>query len=431
MKFSIESIKQIEKIIVTDFSAQIEAENIKAGELENVLRHNFQEIAKSSYGKMLSLLDEHNHGVEAICRCGEQGKRVSKREAQVLSVFGWSEYHRSYYKCGCCGHRWVALDEDQGLRAGQATPLMSSLLALSGITVSFEEAQRQIKQYLLVEVSANTIRQETQLIGEKQAEREEKWITQSQDLAHLQERERLQKRPQRLYGSIDGAFAPLEKEWREIRTVCWYQTGSRYGSEELHAQDIAYYSSLEKAESFGELLWGTGLHHRVEQAEELIFVCDGASWIWKQVEKFFPKAVQIVDWYHANQYLHAVAEALPVSKEEQKNWYAEMKKLLWKGEVEIIIEKSRLLLAQVGEPVKRLISYDINNIERMRYNEFRAKKYLIGSGTVESACKQIVAMRLKRSGARWTEYGAEMTAKARTAWLSGTWQSVSRSPIAL
>lgn len=431
MKFSTESIKQIEKIIVADFASQMERENIKTGELEDALRRNFQEIAKSSYGKMLSLLDEHNYGVETICQCGEKGTRISKREAQVLSIFGWSSYRRSYYKCGICEHSWMALDEAEDLRAGQATSLMSSLLALSGITVSFEEAQRQIKQYLAVEVSANTIRKETQLIGERQSKREELWVSQSQDLSYLQERERIQERPKRLYGSIDGAFAPVEKEWREMKTVCWYQAGVRYGSDKLHAQDIAYYSSLEKAESFGNLLWGTGVHHRVDQAEELIFVCDGASWIWKQVEKFFPKAVQIVDWYHANQYLYAVVDALHVSEAEQKLWLLEMKKLLWKGKTEIIIQKCRMLLDQIGEPVKRLISYYSNNIERMRYRDFRAKNYLIGSGTVESACKQIVSMRLKRSGARWTEYGAKTTAKARTAWLSGNWKAVTASTTAL
>jgi len=164
--------------------------------------------------------------------------------------------------------------------------------------------------------------------------------------------------------------------------------------------------------------------HRADQAEELIFVCDGAAWIWKQVEKFFPKAVQIVDWYHANQYLHAIAETFSASKEEQKEWLLEMKKLLWDGQIESIIQRCHALLEKLGQPVLRLLSYYSNNIERMRYKDFRAKNYLIGSGTVESACKQIVSMRLKRPGARWTEYGALMTAKARTAWLSGDWNIV-------
>lgn len=424
MKFSTEAIAEIERIIMADFANQLTEEKVKASDLEKALRTSIQEIARNSFGKMLTLLDERNYGVDANCQCGAKAKRVSKRETQVLGIFGWSPYRRSYYNCDKCGQNWVALDETEHLRAGQATPLMSSLLALSGITVSFEEAREQIGQYLAVNVSANTIRKETQLIGEKQAMRESEWIAKSQDLDHLQERERLCEEPKRMYGSIDGAFAPVEDEWREMKTVCWYQAGLRYQSEKLHAKDIAYYSSFEKAEPFGELLWGTAVHHRADQAKELIFVCDGAAWIWKQVEKLFPKAVQIVDWYHANQYLYAVAEVFSASKEEQKQWLLEMKELLWDGQIETIIKRCHALLEKLGEPVFRLISYYSNNIERMRYKDFRAKNYLVGSGTVESACKQIVSMRLKRSGARWTEHGALMTAKARTAWLSRDWNIV-------
>jgi len=51
----------------------------------------------------------------------------------------------------------------------------------------------------------------------------------------------------------------------------------------------------------------------------------------------------------------------------------------------------------------------------------RQQGYLIGSGTIESACKQIAAARLKCSGARWTLAGVIATAKARAAWLSKTW----------
>ena len=60
----------------------------------------------------------------------------------------------------------------------------------------------------------------------------------------------------------------------------------------------------------------------------------------------------------------------------------------------------------------------------MDYAYFRAQGYLIGSGTVESGCKQIGTMRLKRSGAQWLENGARLVAKARAVWLSGQWDEV-------
>jgi hypothetical protein len=352
---------------------------------------------------------------------------VSQREAQGLSVFGWSTYRRSYYQCDC-GTRWCALDQAHNLRAGQATPGMSRLLGLAGVTVSFEEASRQIQEYLQVDVCANTIRQETQQIGQKQAQCEQNWIEQSQDLAYLQARERQPPGPQQIYGSIDGAFVPLEEEWKEAKTVSWYQVGSRYGKAELQAQEIAYYTSLEPAETFGELLWGTGVHHQADRSAELICVCDGATWIWKLVTQYFPNAVQIVDWYHASQYLHAVADELLAP--EKDHWLTEMKTLLWEGQIEAIIQACRALVKQVGQPAQRLISYYTNNLQRMQYADFRSKGYFIGSGTVESACKQIVTMRLKRSGARWTRRGAALTAKARTAWLSNSWHSVTQLPLA-
>jgi hypothetical protein len=61
----------------------------------------------------------------------------------------------------------------------------------------------------------------------------------------------------------------------------------------------------------------------------------------------------------------------------------------------------------------------------MRYPDFRAQGYRIGSGTVESACKQIGTQRLKVAGARWSEEGARKTAKARAALLSGHWNQIS------
>ena len=44
---------------------------------------------------------------------------------------------------------------------------------------------------------------------------------------------------------------------------------------------------------------------------------------------------------------------------------------------------------------------------------------MIGSGAVESGCKQIVTQGLKGSGAQWHVAGDDQTAKAWAVWLSG------------
>jgi Uncharacterised protein family (UPF0236) len=430
MKFSTQTIRAIQELLVEDFKRQVREEAIGVDEIEQALREGLQGIGRNSYGEMLSLLDEHQYQVEERCKCQEMGKRVSRREAQLLSVFGRATYKRSYYHCADCGRRWMPLDESQELRPGRATRLMSSLLGIAGVSVAFEEAQHQIQRYLQVEVSPNTIRQETQWIGEKQAEQERLWQEGSQDLTYLQQREQAPERPQRLYGSMDGAFVPVEQEWKEAKLISWYQVGERYGHNELHAQAIHHYVSLEDATKFGELVWATAVEHQADRAEELVFVCDGAAWIWKLIEQYFPQAVQIVDWYHACQYLYPVAEALFEAPELQTEWVDKMKAFLWEGEVEVVIQTCQNLQVKVGTAVQRLITYYRNNQERMRYASFRQANYLIGSGTVESGCKQVVSLRLKRSGATWSLAGASATAKARAAWLSGSWDSLCSLPVA-
>jgi hypothetical protein len=81
-------------------------------------------------------------------------------------------------------------------------------------------------------------------------------------------------------------------------------------------------------------------------------------------------------------------------------------------------------LTKKSKLAKQSLLYYANNLERMRYAHFRSAGYLIGSGVIESGCKQIVTQRLKLPGAQWHVEGAVLTAKARTAWMSGNWHKL-------
>jgi hypothetical protein len=84
-----------------------------------------------------------------------------------------------------------------------------------------------------------------------------------------------------------------------------------------------------------------------------------------------------------------------------------------------------------AEAAQRAVTYYPNNQHRMDYAQYRKKGYWIGSGTVESACKQIATARLKIASARWTIPGVIATAKARAAWLShgDCFNTLSRLPL--
>lgn len=421
MDFSTRTVEEISTLLAKEMGRLIEEQQVhNAVELENGIREMVKGIGQRSYEKVLEQEDQKQGG-SMRCVCGAKAKRISRRKAKILTVFGWASYGRSYYGCAGCGQKTCPVDQRWELNPGEVSGVLGELLAILGVEMAFERASLTIVSFLLLEVSDNTIRKQTQAVGERQAQMEAQWIGNSLDEVWLQQRQRnLPQPPQRLYGSLDGAQVPVGTEWRELKTLCWYEVGRVYGQEKPTAQQISYHSDITSAQEFGELVWATGVQRLADQAEEVIFVCDGAVWIWKLVEQYFPKAIQIVDWYHACAYLTPIAEAAFNQTEERQDWLEKVKEDLWQGNLARVIAACQpdLFPAVAREAAGRAVTYFTHNQQRMAYAEYREKGYWIGSGTVESACKQIATARLKIAGARWTLSGVVATAKARAAWLS-------------
>jgi len=436
MKFSTEAVEKLAEIMVKEMNEiGMGGEGIR--EVETQMRELLREVGAQALGNYLEQKDEQLKEQEPVCGCGGQMKYLFKRQATILSVFGRVRYRRGYHTCEQCHAGQSPLDREMGIEAGQVTAGLAELLALAGVEVAFEEATRWLEHYLLFRVSDNTLRKETEQFGELQETQEEEWKRNSQDEKWLQQRQReLGKQPGRLYGSLDGVMAPLIGEWRELKNIAWYRVervrsyqkrrrhARRVGEQtDLQAQDITYHCDFKTGEEFSDLFWASACQRQADLSEELVFVCDGAVWIWKLIERHFPHAVQIVDWYHASEYLPPVAEAaFGLGTQPYHAWLENARTLLWEGQIPELIYACQQLSSQATSAVHKAITYFTNNHKRMDYARFRQQGYFIGSGTVESGGKQISSLRLKRAGARWTERGALLTAKARAAWLSGGWK---------
>ena len=105
MKFSTKTLEEIRQLLVTEFSEQLQEGEIEANEIEQNLRRVLQKAGQESLGAMLSLLDQHSYQQRETCQCKGRGQRIARCPAQVLSVFGWVAYRRSYYQCEQCGRR--------------------------------------------------------------------------------------------------------------------------------------------------------------------------------------------------------------------------------------------------------------------------------------------------------------------------------------
>lgn len=446
MEFSTEELKPLAEALAHKIGSELElAEGRTVSEIEIDLRQCLREIGQMTFGLILTNQDPPPKR-EIVCECGGQLHYQRRRTAKVLSVFDWVEYERSYY-AGCqCGRGKAPLDEKLGLKPGQVTAGLAALIGLAGSELAFEYSSRFLEPFLLFRVSENTIRKETHRFGKLQSQREEQMVADSQDPGHLQERLRTETAyPQRLYGSIDGAYVRIEErqaknteteKWREMKVGCFYQVESIPESQQrkrhqkkkirgqpaLRAKEMYYFCDIAEVEAFDPLFWATASQVKADLAAEVVFVCDGARWIWNLVERYFPKAIQIVDWFHAEERLEQVAEEA-FAKEKAKEWLDETLTELWRGNTAFVIKACEKLANRLAL-ASNAVTYFRNNADRMQYDKFREQDYMIGSGTVESACKQIVSQRLRRSGAQWNIEGAVLTAKARAAWLSGDWHQL-------
>ena len=401
--------------------------------MERGIRQMLMKLGQFLMGSWLALQESPYPEEARPCpHCGQEATYQFKREATLLTIVGQVTYRRAYYLCAQCHRGHYPMDEQLGLRPGELSAEMESLTAMTGVQLPFEQSSQLFEELTLVSVSDHSVAKSAQAMGSEVQTLEGEWVAQSEDEDWLQEQVRLAERPQRLYGALDAAKVHVrgEKEhpWRDMKVGVWFTTTAappQAPDEEwdIQATDMSYYCDVSQAQAFGKLLWATGCQRQAQLAAELIFLGDGAEWIWNLVQEHYPEAVQIVDWFHATEYIAPVANTAFSDQDAREVWIKQVRAHLWEGEFDAVIAAFDRFVAhkQAGEAARKAVTYFTNNRHRMDYPTYRAKGYQIGSGTVESGCKQIVTQRLKVAGAIWDLDNGIQTAKARAALLSNQW----------
>jgi hypothetical protein len=418
--------------IIEGYQGEVKASDLS--EMEKSIRQLGQAVGNDLMKQWLEAQEGGYPADERPCACGGQARYVRRREGMSITLQGRVYYRRAYYLCAACGRGQYPLDERLGIKPGEMSKEVIRQAALLGVQDAFGTARDTLKELTLLELSPSSIHKASLMMGAGVMAVEEGLKRRSQDLDGQLEQRRRGQKPHRLYGSLDGFMVPLEDGWHEMKAGTWWTTRERRDGS-LAAQDIHYYVDLLPAEQFSDLVWATGFAHLADQAEELIFVADGADWIWRIVEQHYPQAVQIVDWYHACQYIAPVAQAAFQDQSEHEAWVERVTDHLWNGELDAVIgacaHHIRPHLKPEDDPAQKAVTYYSNNRQRMNYPAYRAQGYMIGSGSMESGCKQIGSERLKIAGARWSPDGARILAKARAAYLSGDWPTLTPVPLSL
>ena len=73
------------------------------------------------------------------------------------------------------------------------------------------------------------------------------------------------------------------------------------------------------------------------------FVGDGAAWIWKLQQQYFPTFPAIVDFLHVLGHVFAAAKAAATGAEGRWEWFQTWAEACWKGQVGPVIEELQTL----------------------------------------------------------------------------------------
>lgn len=161
----------------------------------------------------------------------------------------------------------------------------------------------------------------------------------------------------------------------------------------------------------------------------VICLLDGERALWDAQEVYFPEAVGILDLFHVLERLWAVAHCFHTEGSDEAKQFVEHRlRDLLQGRVGYVISglrkrlRAEKLSAQRRKVVRSAVEYLANNREHLRYDEYLAAGYPIGSGVAEGACRHLVKDRMEQTGMRWTVEGAQAMLHVRALYLNDQWE---------
>jgi hypothetical protein len=355
-----------------------------------------------------------------VCSCGRWARHRGERERDVVTMAGRLRLRRSYYYCRRCDAGLCPQDKRWGLSGGPFTRRVQQevvrldallpyqkavdlLFDLAGVSVSAKEAQRILER--------------TDAVAE--GYQKERWKTAAANL--LAGKVTLDV----LYLLADGVQTPILGGWREMKVG----VARRVAASGKVLGSSRYVSHLGEAEPFGWEWAALAEEAGVARARLVAVLGDGAKWIWNQTALHFPDAIQILDVWHASERLWEIGRLAFAEEASRKHWVHERLDELWKYQTQALIaalSKLALCCEAARSKIEETIGYYENNRERMDYPRYETLGLQVGSGPVESGCKQIVTQRLKGAGMRWREAGAQTIARLRCLILGGEWNEFIR-----
>jgi hypothetical protein len=230
-----------------------------------------------------------------------------------------------------------------------------------------------------------------------------------------------------VYCMADGGMVlTREDSWKEVKLGRVFSSDSRI--EEISKDrglitDSVYDAHLGNSSDFRERF-----SKEIPPGRNLVFICDGAKWLWNYISERYPNSTQILDFFHCKEHLYEFGkECFDNDSARVSNFVDCVLEFFNNKDVSgglNEIRKLKITKKSIEEKRNKLLSYLETNRHRINYGSFKERGLLIGSGAIEAAHRNVIQKRLKLSGQRWTMKGAQQIINLRVCDKSNRWDKV-------
>lgn len=411
--------------------------------LETAVRQRALALAARAVERRLNADRSDYVGPRVPCTCGQTARYAGRRSKRFDTVLGAMRLKRAYYDCPHCKTGFCPRDRAMGLEGRSLSPAVTRMVGTVGALVSFQEGSDLLAELSGVKVGAKQVERTAEALGEEISQRERQDVEPEASEA-----------PPTLYLGIDGTGIPMRAaelagragkqpdgsaKTREVK-LCTVWSAEGRDNEDRPVRDrgsVSYSAAIETAAThdtdrevapFWQRVEREARRRGFDRAPRQVILGDGAPWIWNLADELFPRAIQIVDLFHAKEHLSEVARAIyGASSELATAWTRKRYDEIDAGDLDALLTVLGTFRTRCEE-ARKCLEYLKRNRHRMRYARFRSLGLCTSTGVVEAGCKIVVAQRLKRAGMHWSRDGANAILALRCAKLSGRFEMFWKSP---
>ena len=428
----------------------IQASDQTMGHLEEEILHKTRDLERAILEEAAQKKADQSPPVCPIC--GNKLSRVTQgHERSYQTRFGVVTIRRARGWCRRCKCWRFPADHLLGLaETGSCSPGVQEMAALAASKLPIAEASAVIERLTGVKLPRATLDREARRQGKRAEEKRRQMDEQLSQGAGSEQvvpelRCKVPVEPFTLVIELDtwnirerneeqwGRTEELRKAGEEPEWWHWVYGGTCFRLSQRVETPGGRSVILSRGtvmtrggiDALKQQLWAEAMRHGLGQAKEVLVIGDAAVWIWNLTEDRFAGARQRLDPWHALQHLWAVAKALhPEDEAAAAAWIKPLKEKLLDSKAVEIIEELDSVLATLQDSRRKTVqaerNYLENNRERLDYTGAEERGEPLGSGAMESTCKQYQG-RFHRSGQFWTTVGDEALMCLETFWRNARW----------